>query len=450
MKVVNIDYAIEHYWDDPDFQDQLISLLVHDHKSLTRCAFLEASDFKFVKGVRASRARHLVAECALEFFRKHHEPIDKLLNSEVLDHANELGFGAAQRGEVSAYLEAFRKVKPLKADAIIEKVVKFKSYQLKTQALREMVELNGIHKLSDEKWQEFSRKALAASGNLIETVPFMEQYTQRIARRKLQRDRTPATLIYPLDALVSTVGPKQMGVALAPYKRGKSMFLEWLAIAYARQRLNVLHLTLEDPLSIVEDRLDSIVTNIPMKNLKEMPKTIEKRFARFVALVRSRIHIFDGTSREMTVSKIEGVVNECRNQGFIPQVLLVDYDEKILPSRTYEQKRFELDDVYRSFQELCARLNLIGWLAAQTQRNTQKMKILSGDTVAEDIGKMRKTTVGISLGQGDWTENSIYLYVAAHKTDKMGVGCEVIPDKKRGLIYDEDATTLAEKAHSTP
>jgi hypothetical protein len=152
----------------------------------------------------------------------------------------------------------------------------------------------------------------------------------------------------------------------------------------------------------------------------------------------------------MTIQKIEGVADTCRNHGFIPQVLLVDYDEKIRPTRNYEQKRFEMDDVYNTFQTLCSRMNLIGWLAAQTQRNTQHMKVLTGDTVAEDIGKMRKTTVGISLGKGEWTDESIYMFVAAHKNDKMNIGCEVVPDKSRGMIYDEEATRRAAAANAAP
>jgi hypothetical protein len=440
--------AVDHFWDDPGFQDQLISLLAHDFKSLTRCAnVLDANDFKPVKGVAGGRARWIVAERALQFYQKHHEPIGPLLTSEVLDYANELGFGAGQRGELNQYLEAFQKIHPKAPDALIEKVVKYKTHRLMGLALQEMSELWGANKLDEEKWRQFTKQALAATSN-GQTVPFLEQYTARIARRLSRRDRAPLTMIDPLDDLVRTVGAKQIGLVLAPYKRGKSMFLEWLAIAYARQRLSVLHITLEDPLDTVEDRLDSIVTNIPMKSLVDKPKTIKKKFARFCALVRARIEIYDGTREEMTIPKIEGVVNECRNRGFIPQVLLVDYDEKISTIHKYEQKRHEIDDVYRAFQELCARMNLIGWLAAQTQRNTRELKILTGDKVAEDIGKMRKVTCGISLGKGEWTNDSIYLYVAAHRNDRMDLGCEIVPDKKRGMIYDEIATRKAAAANT--
>jgi len=146
---------------------------------------------------------------------------------------------------------------------------------------------------------------------------------------------------------------------------------------------------------------------------------------------------------------IERVVDECRSRGFFPEVLVVDYDDKILPSQHYREKRFEIDDVYRTMQGLIARCNMIGWIAAQTQRDTRHLKILSGDKVAEDIGKMRKVTCGISLGKGEWTDDSIYLWVAAHKNDKMERGCEIVPDLARAMIYDEDATRRAARANTT-
>jgi hypothetical protein len=271
-----------------------------------------------------------------------------------------------------------------------------------------------------------------------------------MARRlaNLRKNRVPMTLIDPLDVIVSTVGPRQLGLALAPYKRGKSLFLEWLAAAFSRQRLNVLLFTLEDPLDTVEDRLDSIISGVPIKKLIESPRTLKRKFERYRQMVRSGIEIYDGTQQEMTVPRLESVIENSRNRGFFADVILVDYDDKLSPTRSYREKRFEIDEVYKSYLELLARRNLIGWMAAQSKRGTRDRKILSGDEVAEDIGKMRKVTCGISLGKGDWTDDSIYLWVAAHRNDVMEKGCEIVPDRKRAMIYDEDATRKAAAANA--
>ena len=244
------------------------------------------------------------------------------------------------------------------------------------------------------------------------------------------------------------VGPKQLGMVLAPWKRGKSSFLLWLASAFVLQKLNVLYVTLEDSREIVEDRLDSIVTSIPLAMLASSPNAVRRRFTRYKAMVKSQIEVFDGTSEEITVATLGKIVDMKRRDGFLTDVILTDYDEKIAPSRAFREKRDASDDVYMSYQRMIAHERLIGWLAAQTQRDTRHMKILSGDRVAEDIGKVRKCHCCISMGKGEWTEESIYLWIAAHKTMRQEQGCEVVPDLERSLIYDHEATNRAAAANS--
>ena len=151
----------------------------------------------------------------------------------------------------------------------------------------------------------------------------------------------------------------------------------------------------------------------------------------------------------MTNAKIENVVQRERDRGFMPKALVTDYDEKIsAPKQRFTEKRFEIDEVYQEYLRLIARYGCIGWMAAQTQRNTRHLKTLSGDTASEDIGKARKAHCALSLGKGDWENDSIYLYVAAHRTEMMEIGTHIIPDKKRSLIYDREATDKARKAHA--
>ena len=166
-------------------------------------------------------------------------------------------------------------------------------------------------------------------------------------------------------------------------------------------------------------------------------------------MMRARLQIYDGTSERVTVARLEAIVMELRDEGFIVNAIITDYDEELIPSRNHKEKRFESDEIYRDYRTMCSRWNMIGWLAAQTQRNTSHLKVVSGDKAGEDIGKAKKVTCCISLGKGDWTDESIYLWVAAHKVGRMHVGCEIIPDLERALIYDYQATAKAYKQHAT-
>jgi len=436
----------ERWWDDSAFQDNLVALIVQDHQTLRNCgSILSPEDFRPPKGATDGRARWIVAERALEFFAKHREPLGKLVRADVLSYANQLSFGQAQITELKEYLKKLAALKPVAPDALVEKVVAFKGQMFKTAAIEEMVDLQATGLLTDEKWREISKRALSAQNGYVKTTSYLESMETRIERRKNagKFGRIPFTFIDPLDILVHTVGPKQVGLVIAPYKRGKSLFLLWLTTAFARQRFTHLHVTLEDSQDIVEDRLDALATNIPLKRLVEYPKAVTQRFARFRSMIRSQIHIYDGTEGGVTVARLEQVLDELRMQGIIVTSMTVDYDEKIKPARNQKEKRFEFDEIYSDLCNLAARRNLILWIAAQTQRDTRHMKILSGDKVAEDLGKVRKVTCAISMGKGDWTDESIYLWVAAHKTDRMEVGCEIVPDLERMMIYDEDATRKA-------
>ena len=445
----------ELWHQDSFLMDKLVALLVHDHKTLVMCSgLLDADDFKPVRGMPNGRARWLVAERALEHFERHQEPLGKLLRADVLEYAASLNMGASNVAELGTYIKAIQAIKLNAPDAITEKVVRFKTQRLQADAIDELSELQASGQLTIEKWDEISARVHVAQSQTLDTINYHETMIQRNERRAAQslRPSVPMSLIWPLDMLGGgrspLVGPKQLGMVLAPYKRGKSSFLLWLASAFVIQKLNVLFVTLEDPREIVEDRLDSIITSVPLKSLADSPNTLRRRFARYRAMVKSQIEVFDGTGEEVTVATLGKIVDMKRRDGFLADVILTDYDEKIAPSRAFREKRDASDDVYMAYQRMIAHERLIGWLAAQTQRDTRHMKILSGDRVAEDIGKVRKCHCCISMGKGEWTEESIYLWIAAHKTMRQEQGCEVVPDLERSLIYDHEATVRAAAANS--
>lgn len=437
-------------WDDEVFQDKLVALLTYDAAALKLCgSLLTAEDFRPIGGAHNGRARWIVAERMLEHYQKHHEPIGTLIRADVLEYARQLNLSELQVKELSDYVKLSSKIQLTAPDSITSKAVRYKSARLMASSVSELNDLLNSNQLTEEAWQEVSKKALAGTQNGNSVIDYGETLDDRIARRRLEAKKTriPWTYIDPLDSMVRCVGPKQLGLILAPYKRGKSTMLLWLAFALTLQRYNVLFVSLEDSRTIVEDRLDSIITHIPSRGLNEYPVTVAKRFARWRSMVTAKLRIYDGTEERVTMSRLEQVILDERNQGFIPTALIVDYDEKIVGGGRYKEKRFETDETYSELTRVVSRYNLVGWTAAQTQRDTKHLKILSGDKVAEDIGKIKKVTCAIGMGKGEWTEESIYLWVAAHKNDRQEVGTEIVPDLARHVIYDSDATRREQRAH---
>lgn len=432
------------YLQDGDFQEALLTLIVKDRLFLKHHGhLLTADDFKPVDGDLASRDRWMVATKALEYWGKYREPVSTLLPAEIKRHIKD-----ARLGEKRAYtlLDLCRRVlrRRLKGvQAITEKVREFKEEALLTASIDELVSLHGAGELTHDKFLELARKVVEIDDSRkAEVSDYFEGLELRIERRKMSggEERYPVLFIDPLDMITRGIAKGHLGCITAPYKRGKSLMLIWIAIAYVIQKLNVLYITLEDPKTDVEDRFDAAITNLPIKHLIHKPKTLRKRFALFKRIVRGRLRIHDGCDQGLSVKDIEGIWEDERDNGFIADAVIIDYDDEIKATKKNQDRRFEFAEIYRDLRRFVAKRHILGWTAAQTQRKTESMKVIGGDQLAEDISKARKVACMFSLGRGDWGPDSIYINVAAHKFDRQHVGCTIFSDKEKMLIYDRTRT----------
>jgi replicative DNA helicase len=430
-------------FEDKRFQKLLVSLAVKDREFLKQCASLLAhKDFQNGNGFNPNAA---IVKMALAHYDKYREPVGELLSVEAADYAKKHKLDEAKEESLKDAVELVLRKKIKAAASISEKVVQFKRDKLKQQAVLEMSSLHGRGELTDEKWLELSRKALLVlEQDSFHVADYFSELSKRIQRRKYHTtSRFPVLFIDPLDMLVRAIAKGHVGLVLAPWKRGKSMLLIHIALAYVLQRLNVLFLTLEDPEEDVEDRFDSALAQLPIKDLGQYSKTLRKRFKYFTRLSRARLKIVDCTERDITIRKVEEIIDEQRNLGFIADAVIIDYDDEIKPAKRYAERRMEFAEIYRDMRKLASRRDLLVWTAAQTRRGTDQAKMITGDHLAEDISKVRKVAFALGMGKGDWGDDSIYLNVAAHKFDKQHVGCHIISDKDRMLIFSREKTARA-------
>jgi hypothetical protein len=434
------------YFYDPAFQDELVKFLVHDRNFLRDfSAMLSPEDFR-PRGAIEKRERETVAEVALNFWRLYRDPIGKLLKSEISHLVESKKVGENQRGRLEMYVERIVSCGRLKAvDALGNKIIQFKREKAKAVAVNRLFELQSAGKLTDETWLKTCQEGLALYNPKLNASDYWEEIDQRIQRRMLQqvRQRYPYLLIDPFDYLVRAVARGHIGLAMAPWKRGKSLFLLWVAFAYVLQGLDVSYWTLEDPKDDVEDRLDALVSRLPVKSLWERGSELRERFAWVKRSIRSKLKIYDGTeekSGRVSVRTIEDVYERERNAGFTPQAIVVDYDDELAPPNPRAEKHEQQAAVYSDYRAFLGRKGLIGWIASQTGRDTENLKILSGSKIADAIGKVRKAHLVLGLGKGDWGDDSIYMYVDAHRSDRSHVGCNIITDKDSMVFYNREAT----------
>lgn len=439
---------MSNWWNEETLQNALLSFLCRDRTFLkTFGSKLSKKDFRQNRG--EGNSREIIADIALEYWTKYREPVGGLLKSEVLDYIDShkvddknkrFSYNKKELLEILEFITKGDKLVP--AASMEDKVNKYLENKFMRDAIDNVITHQEEGKLTKKTFAQICRSVSEfTSKHRLETKDILSGIAleDRIVRRTLDASSIrPFLMIDGLDRRTRAIGRGDLGLLVAPLKKGKSLGLAHLAVAYAKQRLKVLYISLEDPPDEVEDRFDAALSGIDIDKLRMLPNKLRKRFKKFSKVLESRIHLVDGTAEAVSIGDIEELYLRERDKGFVADVIIVDYDDYIKPIGKYQKKADAFNEIYVDFRRFLARYSLIGWTAAQTQRMKDNIQTITSDKTADDIGKIRKATMAIGIGQGKSHPDARYLYVMAHKRGRQHIGCEIMTNFKQGLFYDRE------------
>ncbi|MDE2098303.1 MAG: hypothetical protein KGL39_13705 [Patescibacteria group bacterium] len=433
------------YMDDDGFRMRVLALLARDRAFLRESAAdIDEDDFR-----GATTEIRAMAKIAMGYWRKYKQPIGGMLRVEMGEWADRKKLGEEARDRLRKACHEIGSRELLVAPEVVrDRLKEYKSRQAMARAVEEVLNLQEKGDLTPDKWLEVCVRGVDRFGaGDARPADFFEGLDARTLRRRsrmAQGARTlPLLMIDGIDSKVQAIGRGQLGMILGFWKMGKSLALNHLSLAYVLQGWNVLHFTLEDPIDVVEDRMDASVVSLPIKRLGEKEAVVRKRFQRFRRLLRSRLKVVDGTGGGVSVAKMEEVMERERQRGWTADAVVIDYDDEIAaPVRRVGDtaRRMEFADIYRDLRRLAAEKDVIVWTAGQANSKAEGRKIVLGSMSAEDKSKIRKATMTLTIGQGDWHKNARYVYVAAHKTDRQHVGAQIFSDPAKGVFYDREET----------
>lgn len=440
---------------DVELREQILRATVRD------LSFLKVSGRDLSVDDFPEQHEKMVAEKALWFWTEFSEPAGPLIRSHVQDsmaQLKEMGEESRQKlkAKTNKLLDSILspEIKPISVKALQERVTSLKKHHFFEGAVDNILEAHEKGKLNADVLVDLVDRAnreLADTG--LEAVDVLEdaEMDHRIRRRNYQQQniKYPLSLIHELDKKIKILAKGQVGLFLAPYSSGKGFALVHMSLSYAIQGLKVWHITLEDPKDEVEDRIDSALTGLPKARLQELPNRLKKRFRRAKAKLRGRILITDWTEEDCTIAKIERGYEVLKIRGFIPDVIVVDYDDEIKVEKEFKgesARRFEFAHMYRQMRKAAKRLDVIWWTAAQTGREGEGKKLITGRDTAEDISKIRKVALAIGIGTDPERPELKHLYVIRHRFDRSRFGVDIISDFKCSLLYDDVKTAVFRKA----
>jgi replicative DNA helicase len=228
-----------------------------------------------------------------------------------------------------------------------------------------------------------------------------------------------------------------MFVILAPPNVGKSLTMNSFTSCAINHKRKVVYYTLEMSADEVSWRLIRNLASVTKEELMmggqlayERIKAIEKKVtqdlilnpdgSKSISVVNRDIIIKHYTSNSCGINTIYSHLTLLETQGFVPDIVFVDYADLMTPPRKYSEKRAELSAIYNGLRDLAVEKNVALVTASQTNRGVYQKDLATAADIAEDFGKVAIADIMITLNQSptERTDGKIRLYITKNRTGK--------------------------------
>lgn len=221
-------------------------------------------------------------------------------------------------------------------------------------------------------------------------------------------------------------GRGELGVVIAPTGVGKSMVLVHLGAAALKQGYNVVHYTLELKAPIVANRYDSCFTGITLNELADHKQEVFDH----IKDLPGKLKIREYPTKQATVNTIRAHLAKLKQQGFEPDVVLIDYGDLLKPVIRGNEKRHDLEEIYEELRAIMTEYNCAGWTASQTNRTGLNQEVITMEAIAEAYNKCFPADFIFSVSRTieDKTNNGGRVFVAKNRNGGDGMVLPIFMD----------------------
>ena len=244
------------------------------------------------------------------------------------------------------------------------------------------------------------------------------------------RDQHFSTGIRELDALKLGPARKRLHLMIAPTGRGKSWWLVKLAKeAMLRDRKRVLYVTMELDETEVAQRMLQSICAMPKREAANVRVTFDRdedgRYLGFSEKKNRPTFTLEGSRGEqklrakveqlryrppmlikgfptgsLSVRQLEAYIETLEaTQGFIPDLLLIDYPDLMDYGSGYREERFALSALYKNIRGLGIKRNMGIAVVSQGNRGSAKKRWVDETDIGESWDKLAHSDYAITMSQ---------------------------------------------------
>ena len=409
-----------HWSFDPDFQKHIVAaFLEKDLGEGIDCLKEEFFEDEIV-GDLAGLVR--------EFFLKHEEaPGKEAMLQEVKEH------GAKPGRKLHEYYEAVEEVYGFigqNGEYYRKKASAFADSKKLAHTLKESYRLleEGGYEEALALVQKKAQSNSSLAGRVFSFLDGIEERAKNYFDSKRGENlEGRVSTGFPLldERLQGGLGAGETGIILAPAKNGKTTALvSFAANALFRQK-KVLYVTLELSQKVISARFDCNIFGQTLEVIKSKPKTFMESMQRIrEEIVGGNLHIAEFPTKSLTVHRLGELIEKQK-----PEIVFIDYASLLRPSRSKDERRFELSDIHESLRGVAGKEHVPIWTAHQANRPAFRAKEVGMEHTSEDIQVAGIADVIISLNQMDEEKRSgiLRLHIAGNRLGASGdtIACKV-------------------------
>ena len=223
------------------------------------------------------------------------------------------------------------------------------------------------------------------------------EYNKDIETRYREDERSPIPTPWDNinELLQGGLGSGDFGLIFGNPGGGKSWSLVALGGFAVSLGYNVLHYTLELGEGYVGKRYDAFFTKISVNTIDKHKTRVQEA----INDLQGQLIIKEFPTGQATIHTVKAHIQKCENQGFKPDLIIIDYVDLLGTRKKTADRKGEIDDIYISTKGLARELNIPIWSVSQVNRAGAKDDIVEGDKAAGSYDKIMITDVCISLSR---------------------------------------------------
>lgn len=190
----------------------------------------------------------------------------------------------------------------------------------------------------------------------------------------------------------------ELGIILAGPGIGKTTTACNLSCNGLRKGKTVLYYTLEISSSMIGLKHDANLSDVPINDIKNEKEKVLQSIEN-IRNIGGKLIIKSYPTKTPTILNIRTHIQQVINQGYIPDLIIIDYADLLRSEKKINEKRFELEDTYEKMRELAGELKCVLWSCSQVNRLNADEEIITMSGFAEAFAKGHVSDFVMSLSR---------------------------------------------------